>query len=614
MFKRSKQPARLFTLLVTCFVGFNSLLLLLSGLAFYGTYSELAYREIRDAKQQLLDETSRKLSSYVAGIQDTARFVVTNTLVQQLLSEPPAHKYDYVSKSRRLYEEFRKMVTVKPGLHSIELYTDWSAGFPPFQEQFMHPLAQAEEEGWLMRLEKADAFWLPSRDVPVSDGTIRMISYVQRIQGFRGENLGVVKLNIPEEGLFNILLGDMPADERHYYAIADAGGNLIAARLPPEISARDGPGGIEDGAAGGGRDGAASGDAGGVEGILRAAAGTSYNVIRSDAGSEYWTLMEFISRDVFQQSERELRLLTAGLLAVLLLVSVPLVLWLSRMLAAPIRSIVEGMHAVEKGNFSVRLKGSRVQEYTALTANFNRMVQRLDELIDRLDREHRKRREVEMQLMLAQIKPHFLYNTLDMIHWRALDYGAEDISRMVQQLSRLFRIGLSNDRWYVTLRDELMHARTYIAIQQFRQAYPIAFEEAVDRELYECYLPKIVLQPFLENAVVHGFRNWPADRKAEIRVTATAHREPDGEELRLTVADNGRGLPETFDVRRDGGIGIRNVQDRIHLYFGYRYGVTLRRREEGGTIVEIRLPLIRSEDEIRKLTGGGDHENDSARG
>ncbi len=591
MLRWTKQPAKLFTLLVVCFVGFNSLLLLLSGLAFYGTYSDVAYREIRDAKQQLLDETSRKLSNYVAGIQETARFVVTNTLVQQILSEAPRSTFDYVSKSRRLHEEFRKMVTVKPGLHSIELYTDWSAGYPPFQEQFLHTLQQAAEEGWLTRLERADAFWLPSREVSVSGRTIRMVSYVQRIQDSRGKSLGVAKLNIPEEELFDILRGDAPDDDLNHFVIADAGGNLIAARLPSGIPAQNS-----------------------VEDILREAADTPYNVIRSDAGSEYWTLMQFISRGVFQQSERELRLLTAGLLAVLLLVSVPLALWLSRMLAAPIRGIVEGMHAVEKGDFSVRLEGSRVQEYMVLTANFNRMVQRLDKLIDRLDREHRKRREVEMQLMLEQIKPHFLYNTLDMIHWRALDYGAHDISQMVQQLSRLFRIGLSNDRWYVTLRDELMHARTYIAIQQFRKAYPIAFREEVDRELYECYLPKIVLQPFLENAVVHGFRNWPAERQADIRVTATAHREPDGEELRLTVADNGHGLPESFDLRRHGGIGIRNVQDRIHLYFGYRYGVTLRRREEGGTIVEIRLPLIRNEDEIRKLTGGGDLENDSAGG
>lgn len=584
-----RYPRKLFTIMVLCFVGFNSFLLLVTGVVLYSTYSGLAYREILTAKKQLLDETSRKLSNYITGVQDTARFLVTHDMVHQSLADPPSSVYDYVTKSRDLSEEFQKLATVKEGVHSIELYTDWLVGYPSFLQE-LHPMEDAERQGWYARTAASDGFWLASHDYPVRGGQIRMLSYVHRIIGIRGETLGIVRINVLEDRLFDMLHEDGADRDENYYIVVDAAGNFIASALPEDLPAlletEDIEGQLED---------------------------SRYSVIRSERNAQSWMIMQLLSKDVLMQSGKELRLLIIALLGTIIVLSVPLAFWLSKKLTSPIYGIVEGMNAIERGQFNVRVHTSTIHEYLYLTTHFNRMVQRLKDLIGRLNQEHRDRRTAEMQLLHAQIKPHFLYNTLDLIHWRALDHNAHEISRMVHQLSKLFRIGLGNNKWYASVRDELDHARCYMAIQEYRQNFAIDYRQDVESDLFDCLVPKIIIQPFLENAVIHGFRHWRGT--AEIRVGVYRSSGPAGDErLIVEVTDNGHGLPEGFDASKLTGIGIRNVDDRIQLYCGPKYGIRIGRGGQGGTQVVITLPLVRQEDELDQLTRSMLHEYDSVSG
>ncbi len=560
-----RYPMKLFTLLTVCILGFHVFFLLLSGAMIYFTYSEMAYREIRKTKIELLEQNSQKLSSYVSSIQDTALFLVTGELTRDWLSAPPTGFYDYYSKSEDIYDEFQKLLSVKSGVHSIELYSDWSRGYPAIQDRFLYTLADAEAEGWLARMEHADGFWLPAHPYEGLAGA-NVVSYVHRMINQRGHTVGFVKINVKERQLFDMLSGGSAESGTdagaNYYTIKDSGGSEIASTAPESDS--------------------------------------GYSAIYTDSNSEYWQLVQLIPKDAFHENRRETLLLTLGLVGALIVISIPLALWISRKLTRPIRSIVEGMHEVEKGNFDVRLDQVSVQEYLYLTTHFNRMVHRLKELVWRLDREHRDRREAEMHLLQAQIKPHFLYNTLDLIHWRALDYQAHDISQMVHQLSKLFRIGLSNNKWYVAVRDELAHARCYIAIQQYRHPFTVTYEEDIDPGAQSALIPKIMLQPFLENAFIHGFRNRP--EQGVIRVSMERKQENGMDQLWIVVTDNGSGLPEHYDLKSSKGIGIGNVIDRIQLYCGVQYGVSMSRGEAGGTVVTIRLPYIQNEEEIDQLT------------
>ncbi|QKS44756.1 histidine kinase [Paenibacillus cellulosilyticus] len=593
MRKLVRYPTKLFTLMMLCFMGFSSLLLLASGIVYYETYSSIAYREIRATKTDLLDEKSQNLSNYVAGIQDTARFIVTNSMIQQVLSMPPDNAYDFVTKNRQISDEFKRLTAVKGGLYSIELYTNWldQYDYPSPPGDFMHPMEDAASDGWLERMEASDGFWIAAHARTDGEDGLRLISYVQRIAGNRGQLLGIVKINIPEQHLFDIVSGnDAQKASDDFYIIRDSRGQYIASNLPNaelEISIREGAS-VQD------------------------TVGSHYSVIQSRANTEYWVLQQLITKDVLQQGAHEIRTLIVELLAGLLLVTIPLAFWLSRKLTAPIYGIVRGMRTVEKGDFNVRMQMSSIQEYSHLAMHFNRMVYRLKDLIGRLNQEHRDRREAEIQLLQSQIKPHFLYNTLDLIHWRALDHNAHEISGMVQQLSKLFRIGLSNNKWYVALRDEMLHARCYIAIQEYRQNFNIRCVEHVENDLHDVLVPKIILQPFLENAVIHG--NWQRGEQAVVTVSFETHSDRIvGKHLVVTITDNGCGVPEDFDAERARGIGIRNVIDRIQLYCGKMYGVQIMRGEQGTRVV-IKLPLIYHEEEMEQLRRSLSHEYDSVGG
>src|SRR5690606_34656257 len=149
------------------------------------------------------------------------------------------------------------------------------------------------------------------------------------------------------------------------------------------------------------------------------------------------------------------------------------------------------------------------------------------------------------------------------------------------------------------VRDEIIHARCYMVIQEYRQNFDIAYSEQVQSELHDAIIPKIIVQPFLENAVIHG--NWQKGEKAVVTVTFEARGEGGIEQLFVTITDNGCGVPEGFDAASTGGIGIRNVIDRIQLYCGPMYGVQVTPGEQGGTRVVIKLPLIRHEEEMEQL-------------
>jgi two-component system sensor histidine kinase YesM len=605
-----RYPTKLFKLMVLCFFGLNVFFLLASGFIFYVIYSDLAYKEIREAKKELLAETSQKLSNYVAGVQDTAVFLVTNTMIRDHLSRYPSNFFDFYNKSDDVYDEFQKLLSVKSGVHSIELYTDWNEGYKPVQDRFLYRLEDAEEQGWLGGMEKADAFWIPTYDYEVKDSSsIPMVSYVQRIIGGTGSTLGIIKINIPVKELFRILSNQYPKVKTgDYYVVMDSNANYIASTLPDHLTYHFGSIDMEDrtDVARMFRENPNSLGDGEISGV-------DYSTVLSQNNTAYWKLVQLIPKDVFVENRRDIQLLTIGLLIVLIVISVPIIFWISKRLTSPIREIVTAMNTVEKGDFNVRLMGSSIHEYQYLSTHFNRMVSRLRELIWQLNKENSDRREAEMHLLQAQIKPHFLYNTLDLIHWRALDYEAQDISQMVHQLSKLFRIGLSNDKWYVSLKDELVHANCYITIQQYRYNFGITYAEHIDNDLFDCLIPKIVLQPFLENAVIHGFQ--VQKEKTTIQVTAESKLVQGEQELWLTISDNGSGLPAGFDIRSTKGIGIRNVIDRIQLYCGLRYGVDIYASAEGGAEVRIRLPLIRDEEEIEQLKRSlSHHEYDSLGG
>lgn len=192
-----------------------------------------------------------------------------------------------------------------------------------------------------------------------------------------------------------------------------------------------------------------------------------------------------------------------GLLSLLL--SALLAYFFIRSMIRPVRRLIQEMRKLERGDFRAHMSESLTEEYTQMSYGFNHMVHRLQELMQREREASAAKREAQAGLLEAQIKPHFLYNTLDMIHWKAMDYDAEDISYMITQLGKMLRIGLSGGRMLIRLRDELEHARCYVSIQRERLPIAIAYTESIpDPAVRSYFIPKVILQPLIENSIIHG--------------------------------------------------------------------------------------------------------------
>ena len=242
-------------------------------------------------------------------------------------------------------------------------------------------------------------------------------------------------------------------------------------------------------------------------------------------------------------------------------------------------------------------------EFYYVFDQFNHMIVRMNELFDETLKEQELRMQAELEQLQLQINPHFLYNTLDSITWMIEGERNDDAVFMISQLARLFRISLSKGHTIISIRDELQHAQSYMNIQKvrYKNKFEVSFE--VDEEIMDYCAVKLVLQPILENALNYGIREL--DDFGEIVVGGKKV----GEDIIITVSDNGMGIPEneipllltnTDRVHKKGsGVGLVNVNNRIKILFGERYGLHIESELDEGTVVTIKIPAIVYSEENR---------------
>ena len=240
-------------------------------------------------------------------------------------------------------------------------------------------------------------------------------------------------------------------------------------------------------------------------------------------------------------------------------------------------------------------------EITSLTESFEHMVLQIQELVEKVRQEEISLRKTELKALQAQINPHFLYNTLDAIAWMCEEERHKDAVEMVNALARLFRISISRGHELISIEKEIEHAKSYLKIQNFRYKNQFTYDFEVDDTCLSYLCNKITLQPIIENAIYHGIDRMVDEGRIEIRIF------PDHEKIVLEVEDNGVGMTEEQcqeilqkDSGDKAGIGIKNVNDRIKIYFGEEYGITIRSELDEGTCVTITMPKITEKDYVEK--------------
>lgn len=267
---------------------------------------------------------------------------------------------------------------------------------------------------------------------------------------------------------------------------------------------------------------------------------------------------------------------------------------LSHMVSRPIQGLAKAMKDFETKaeEFSYQpVHGS--SEILALSDSFGHMVVQIQELMEKVRNEEITLRKTELKALQAQINPHFLYNTLDAIGWLCEEERNKDAVEMVNALARLFRISISKGHELIPIEKEVEHARSYLMIQNFRYKNQFVYSFDIEEECLSYLCNKITLQPIIENAIYHGINRMVDEGRIDIKIFR------EGEAIVFTVADNGVGMSREQCAgilkREPGdqtGIGIKNVNDRIKIYFGEEYGITIDSEEDEGTVVSIRMPKV----------------------
>ena len=266
---------------------------------------------------------------------------------------------------------------------------------------------------------------------------------------------------------------------------------------------------------------------------------------------------------------------------------------LSRRISKPIVRLTEAMDSMEKGDVTLQPAEDAFYEVSRLRYSFNHMVNRINELLERIKAEEQELRKSELKALQAQINPHFLYNTLGSILWMCESGDGKGAVIMVQALANLFRISISKGNEIITIKDELQHAESYLIIQKVRYKDQFEYSIEADESVLKCRSLKIILQPMLENAIYHGIDRMVDKGEIKIRIKDC------GDTILMQVADNGIGMQESVlsnileaESSNSYGIGVKNVHHRIQIYFGKQYGLQFESEPDEGTTVNIRIPKL----------------------
>lgn len=562
---------RITTILVTMVVGTVAIILLCCILLFLDRYRSAMVQSARTSSSQAVSQVSNTVGSYLRDMGQAME------LVEQSVSESVESR-DWLLAAFLKYRP--DVVAVTSYSAGGELLDCWSPGREPreniFQNLSFDLSAARESEGAYMTAPHVETIfegyypWVVTMTAPLEGG---------------GE-AAWVSLDISFSSISSYLK-NVSIGQRGYCFLMDREGNivyhpqqqLLYAGLKSEDT--EALAALEDGDY---ADDTVIYCLASVEGSDWRAVGVSY-------------VDELVNRNVNDM----IRL--SCLLAVVVLGAALLTSWLLfRFLGRPLRGLASAMESFESDadHFAYKPVGG-TREVQELSDSFEHMVLRIQELMTTVREEEINLRKTELKALQAQINPHFLYNTLDSIAWMCEQGRNADAVRMVHALARLFRISISRGHELIPIAKEIEHAESYLQIQMYRYKNQFTYDFDVDPDCLGYYCNKITLQPIIENSINHGLDLMVDEGRIDVLVRQ------DGDDIVFSVRDNGVGMSEEQieAIMQHGptdrtGIGIKNVNDRLKIYFGKSYGLHITSEPDIGTCVEIRMPKIKEGDHETK--------------
>ena len=312
-----------------------------------------------------------------------------------------------------------------------------------------------------------------------------------------------------------------------------------------------------------------------------------YIILEKENQLSGWTLTGFLKQADYESMVYPIQGRLMILLLFVLAVDLLLSLVLTRGVFKPLKKVIKGMEDIGQQNFYLLDSQQQYQEFDPLVSTFNHMSQRIQELLRDVAEKERDTQRAELQVLENQINPHFIYNTLDSARWMAEINNDRATAKMISALSRMFRIALSKGETIIPLSREIEFTREYLTIMAYRSNYQVRFQCTLSDQAAQCETLKMVLQPLVENCLIHGFSTKPPN--AAISVCCSVQ----NNQLIISVEDNGCGIdPSSIQalIQRKknalfSGIGIRNIEQRIRLRYGEEYGVYIQPQATGTKVI-----------------------------
>lgn len=506
------------------------------------------------------------LDKYTAVLHDFS----TDEDVMKLLEVLPWSKKVPNSASSQLSRKLVRICKRQEGVERIELITDSGQLYAYDRIEASFEIGSYRGQMEVPELPDGVMYRLEEEVVHTAEGDIYLYQIIMRLMDNRNvdRQLGTVILSVNTETLNDVFSAGENSD-----AFICEGGRVLATTNPSYV--------WQD----------------------ISAVNKENKMTRSQVnGTSGWIVYDYHSKDVYTKAFWGQTVSWVGVTVLMAIVLIWYIWYVTNPMMNMVEGLVYGMNQVEEGDFSVRIAGTgRVpREIRRIVDGFNQMVRQLEKLIAQVKQSATDQKNAEISAMEAQIDPHFLYNTLDTINWLAIEKEDYEISSMVGGLADILRYSIRNPGETVSVGQALYWLEQYTVLQSKKLDAPLEVEMDVPEEIKICRMHKLLMQPFVENAIRHGF--W--QKKEICRLKISIHETDD--QLHIIVKDNGRGIaPELMaklndeSVNLSGHVGVNNVRTRLKLYYGNDAKVYYESREGSYTMVHLFVKTIRCEEDYK---------------
>ena len=572
------------------FVSYLAIILVFLGLAvsinYYKT-AEFTEQQETYAHQQTLAQTASFVGYKASAIKNIIDIISYDDKIQEIITTNESYYRkdmgNWVIQTTTVRNILFNTYTT-PDITSVRLYMDEGPAAIEETEEFQS-MTTAEKASWYQRLEESRDTYLWMPQIPFEEQGEAQISFIKKIANASRMNdfIGIIKADVPQSVLDEIVAQAVTTPDTEVLIFNSFGEVVATSHTEQAVTPQQLQQLLDGGSM------AADGEIRQVD----LAGETWLAGVRQVPGTD-WNIAMLVPRtDVLTAATLYRNQMYLVVLA-LLVCAIPIAYFTSRSITNRLRWLGGRMQLASTGDFSHIEGRAGKDEIGRLTQTFNDMLTHITELLEEQYRLGHEIRNLELRVLQSQINPHFLYNTLDMLHWLGIRHHTPDVAEASDALARFYKLSLGHGEDVVTIQSELDHVAAYVEIQNMRFGHRIHLDIRVPEMLRGCPVLKILLQPLVENAIQHGIRETENE---EGSIVIDGHVEQ--EAVVLSVEDDGVGMEPSqveklLQEERDpekSGYGVINIHKRLQLRYGDAYGLHYTSTPGRGTRVEIRFPM-----------------------